>query len=862
MNKKLFLVAALFLALGTPAVTQAAFNFGSISTDQLYFPADQNSIVVTQTRTDPYAFISPPTWATCEYEAGQAGLSESNNYWCVQKAVLGSIFENNCVFLCQVGVGSGINSTPTQASMTTYLFSAPPVGYPLSYYNNASQGQKNAMDASVMCLMMPAFGYGCELKKHTPVNVAPAVSMTANPTSILSGASSALTWSSTNATSCSLNQGIGGVATTGTRSVSPSGTTTYTVSCTGAGGTATASATVTVLPLTTATLTRTPASVVSGSSATLTWSSTNANICVGNGFDTLGATSGTVSTGALSSTTNYSVTCTGPSVGDTAGTWQADGTDVSDLSCPATSSNNVYSVVPNCPVNPSGKTCNTSTSNVCKVNVVSNGANCLVTTSLYQCRGGGITPGSSAIAFATVVVTAPAAPTATLSAAPTSIVSGSASTLTWSSTNATSCSLNQGIGSVGTSGTRSVSPTATTAYTVTCTGVGGTASDVKTVTVTTPAVPTATLTASPTSVEKGSSATLTWSSTNASSCTGTGFSAGGATSGSVSTGALTATTNYSVSCTGTGGTGTDTETVTVTNASLPDLTAGVVSPSTATEDSAVTLSSSVVNGGSRATGTSFPNIFQIENGAIISANTVPFMAAGASSVLSTSHTFTSAGTYRVRACVDNNTSWVGSVTESDENNNCGAYTSITVNACSGVGCTGYPGTLSCSVSNSNPLVGQTVTYTATPGGGATGPYVWTPSDGATGLGTGATASRSFPNPGDYTMNVSSATGASASCTPRVSVGCGTASASISASPTRVYSGAASTLTVPALSGVDGTCTVTGPGVSRTLTASGCAVPATSFSTGPITTLSTYTITCDNEPPAKVIVNVVPAFQEF
>lgn len=852
MNKKLFLVAVLFIALGTPSATQAAFNFGSISIDQLYFPADQNSIVVTQTRTDPYAFISPPTWATCEYEAGQAGLSESNNYWCVQKAVLGSIFDNNCVFLCQVGVGSGINSTPTQASMTTYLFSAPPVGYPLSYYNNANQGQRNAMDASVMCLAMPAFGYGCELKKHTPVNVAPAVSMTANPTSILSGASSALTWSSTNATSCSLNQGIGGVATTGTRSVSPSGTTTYTVSCTGAGGTATASATVTVLPLTTATLTRTPASIVSGSSATLTWSSTNANICVGNGFDTLGATSGTVSTGALSSTTNYSVTCTGPSVGDTAGTWQADGTDVSDLSCPATNSNNVYSVVQNCPSNPSGKTCNTATSNVCKINVVTNGASCLVTTSLYQCRGGGITPGSSAIAFATVVVTTPDEPW----------VSQGCGVIT-QSYNASCNKFAEPLDMTCPAGSRMDAQDSYTCPIATNNNpFKSSRRCVVDATCRVPVAPTVTLTASPTSVEKGAASTLTWSSTNANSCTGTGFSAGGATSGSVSTGALTATTNYSVSCTGTGGTGTDSETVTVTNASLPDLTAGAVSPSAATEDSAVTLSSSVVNGGSRATGTSFPNIFQIENGAIISANTVSTLPPGGSSVLSASHTFTSAGTYRVRACVDNNSSWIGSITESNEGNNCGEYTSITVPACSGVGCTGYPGTLSCSVSNSNPLVGQTVTYTATPGGGATGPYVWTPSDGVTGLGTASTASRTFPNPGDYTMNVSSATGASASCTPRVSVGCGVASASITASPARVKKGTTATLTIPSLSGVDGTCTVTGPGVNRTFTASGCSVPATSFPTGPINTLSTYTLSCDSEATAKVIVNVVPAFQEF
>ena len=60
--------------------------------------------------------------------------------------------------------------------------------------------------------------------------------------------------------------------------------------------------------------------------------------------------------------------------------------------------------------------------------------------------------------------------------------------------------------------------------------------------------PTATLTASPSSVTSGSASTLTWSSTNATSCTGTGFSTGGATSGSVSTGNLSAGANYSVVC--------------------------------------------------------------------------------------------------------------------------------------------------------------------------------------------------------------------------------------------------------------------------------------------------------------------------
>jgi hypothetical protein len=62
--------------------------------------------------------------------------------------------------------------------------------------------------------------------------------------------------------------------------------------------------------------------------------------------------------------------------------------------------------------------------------------------------------------------------------------------------------------------------------------------------------PTASLSADSTSITSGSSTTLRWSSTNATSCAGTGFATGNATSGSVSTGTLTTTTTYSVICSG------------------------------------------------------------------------------------------------------------------------------------------------------------------------------------------------------------------------------------------------------------------------------------------------------------------------
>jgi len=73
-------------------------------------------------------------------------------------------------------------------------------------------------------------------------------------------------------------------------------------------------------------------------------------------------------------------------------------------------------------------------------------------------------------------------PTAALTASPASIASGQSSQLTWSSTNATSCS-GSGFSASGISGSATVTPAATSTYSVTCTGSGGSASGSATVTV-------------------------------------------------------------------------------------------------------------------------------------------------------------------------------------------------------------------------------------------------------------------------------------------------------------------------------------------------------------------------------------------
>jgi|GEM_PF-6621940 len=89
----------------------------------------------------------------------------------------------------------------------------------------------------------------------------------------------------------------------------------------------------------------------------------------------------------------------------------------------------------------------------------------------------------SATATVTITTASGTAPTCSISAVPSTISAGSSSTLSWKSTNATSASLDQGIGSVATSGSRSITPASTTTYTLTVTNTSGSGNCNATVTV-------------------------------------------------------------------------------------------------------------------------------------------------------------------------------------------------------------------------------------------------------------------------------------------------------------------------------------------------------------------------------------------
>jgi peptidoglycan-associated lipoprotein len=99
-----------------------------------------------------------------------------------------------------------------------------------------------------------ALAGGCkkQVASHPPTQAAPqstaqpTVTLDASPTSVKSGDTVTLSWTSTNATDLDIEPGVGKVVAQGTTPVNPTQSTTFTITATGPGGTATADARVTV----------------------------------------------------------------------------------------------------------------------------------------------------------------------------------------------------------------------------------------------------------------------------------------------------------------------------------------------------------------------------------------------------------------------------------------------------------------------------------------------------------------------------------------------------------------------------------------------------------------------------------------
>jgi Subtilase family len=124
-----------------------------------------------------------------------------------------------------------------------------------------------------------------------PPVIAAAPVLTLGSTSILTGGSTTLTWTSVNTTGCTASGSwSGALASNGTQTVNPTavGSDTYTLVCSNLAGTSpTTSVTLSVTAATTApaapTLTLGSTSIVTGASTTITWSSANSTGCAASG---------------------------------------------------------------------------------------------------------------------------------------------------------------------------------------------------------------------------------------------------------------------------------------------------------------------------------------------------------------------------------------------------------------------------------------------------------------------------------------------------------------------------------------------------------------------------------------------------
>lgn len=158
----------------------------------------------------------------------------------------------------------------------------------------------------------------------------------------------------------------------------------------------------------------------------------------------------------------------------------------------------------------------------------------------------------------------PPVPVVNVSVSPSSIDHGQSATLSWNSSDATSCIASGGWnGTRATSGSEVISPSVTSSYTLSCSGDGGDSNDSVTVTVNATPAPVVDVSVSPSSVDLGQSATLIWSSSDATSCTASGGWTGARSTSGSETVSPDATSSYTLSCNGGGGSASDSVTVTV-----------------------------------------------------------------------------------------------------------------------------------------------------------------------------------------------------------------------------------------------------------------------------------------------------------
>ncbi|MBI2378135.1 MAG: hypothetical protein HYV07_29300 [Deltaproteobacteria bacterium] len=165
-------------------------------------------------------------------------------------------------------------------------------------------------------------------------------------------------------------------------------------------------------------------------------------------------------------------------------------------------------------------------------------------------------------------------------ATPRSIQAGERSRLEWATSNASMATINPGVGTVPTTGSAEVSPTADTTYVLSATGTDGTATAEVTIRVVSGNQPVVeSFTATPQTISPGDRATLTWQTRNTTNVTISGVPGQFGSTGSVEV-SPTATSVFTLDAVGPGGASRASVTVTVIAASAPKILFFLATPDT------------------------------------------------------------------------------------------------------------------------------------------------------------------------------------------------------------------------------------------------------------------------------------------
>ncbi|CAM2066507.1 BACON domain-containing protein [Sulfidibacter corallicola] len=313
-------------------------------------------------------------------------------------------------------------------------------------------------------------------------------SFTANPTTIEVGSSSTLSWSVSNATSVTINQGVGSVPGSSNRVVSPSVTTDYTLTASNSQGNVQATVRVTVIPVNSGDppvidlFSANPSTIAPDGSSTLQWTVRDADfVSIDQGIGTVDSSaSRSVSPDA---TTTYQLTAT-----NEFGTARQSVTvTVSSAGAPVV---NNFSVTPSQIAEGESATLAWDIDNADAVDIdngigrVDSQGSVIVSpteTTEYTLLASNQ---DDEVLVKTTLLVASKPRINSFTANPEEILAGQSSTLSWDVQNATSLTLNPGNLDVTTANTLTVRPTETTTYTLTATGAGGESSANAVVTVT------------------------------------------------------------------------------------------------------------------------------------------------------------------------------------------------------------------------------------------------------------------------------------------------------------------------------------------------------------------------------------------